>query len=84
MGINIVSEQNEYVLPFMKGSGYSFTPLEDVKGREKGNLDNRGAAPTNFLIDKQGRVIFSNFRTDGSNEDELELMIKMLLADKMQ
>jgi thiol-disulfide isomerase/thioredoxin len=84
VGINIVSEQNEYVLPFMKGSGYSFTPLEDVKGREKGNLDNRGAAPTNFLIDKQGRVIFSNFRTDGSNEDELELMIKMLLADKMQ
>ncbi|MFA4866592.1 MAG: redoxin domain-containing protein [Pedobacter sp.] len=82
VGINIVSEQNDYVVPFMKGSGYSFTPLEDVKGRVKGNLDNRGAAPVNFLIDKQGRVVFSNFRTDGDNEDELELMIKMLLADK--
>lgn len=82
VGINIVSEQNEYVVPFMKGSGYSFTPLEDVNGREKGNLDNRGAAPANFLIDKEGRVVFSNFRTDGDNEDELELMIKLLLKNK--
>lgn len=81
VGINIVSEQNDYVVPFMKGSGYSFTPLEDVNGREKGNLDNRGAAPANFIIDKEGRMIFSNFRTDGDNEDELELMINLLLAD---
>lgn len=82
VGINIVSDQNEYVVPFMKGSGYSFTPLEDVEGRQKGNLDNRGAAPANFIIDQEGRMIFSNFRTDGDNEDELELMIKMLLQGK--
>ncbi|MNK00788.1 Thiol-disulfide oxidoreductase ResA [compost metagenome] len=79
VGINIASDQNDYVLPFMKGSGYSFTPLEDVKGRDKGNLDNGNAAPTNFLIDKEGRIIFSNFRIDGDNEDQLELMINMLL-----
>jgi len=79
IGINIVSDQNEYVVPFMKSSGYSFTPLEEVKGRNKGNLDNKNAAPVNFLIDKEGRVIFSNFRTDDDNEQDLELMIKMLL-----
>jgi thiol-disulfide isomerase/thioredoxin len=83
VGINIVSKQNEYIVPFMKGSGYSFTPLEDVKGREKGNLDNRNAAPMNFLIDKDGRLIFSNFRTDGDNEDELELMISLMLQRKV-
>ncbi|WP_316788728.1 redoxin domain-containing protein [Pedobacter frigoris] len=82
IGINIVSDQNDYVVPFMKSSGYSFTPLEEVKGRTKGNLDNGGAAPTNFLIDQQGRVVFSNFRTDGDNEDDLELMINLLLASK--
>lgn len=82
VGINIASEQNDYVVPFMKGSGYSFRPLEDVKGRVKGNLDNRSAAPASFLIDKEGRLIFSNFRTDGDNEDELELMISMLLSNK--
>ncbi|ERJ58778.1 TlpA disulfide reductase family protein [Sphingobacterium paucimobilis] len=75
IGINIASSQNDYVLPFLKSTGYSFMPLEDVKGRDKGNLDNRGAAPMNFLIDKQGNLIFENFRTDADNEDELELMI---------
>jgi len=83
LGINIVSKQNEYVIPFMKASGYSFTPLEEVEGRIKGNLDNGGAAPVNFLIDKKGRLIFSNFRTDGENEDDLELMIKMLMEYKV-
>lgn len=82
LGINIVSKQNDYVVPFMKGSGYSFTPLEEIDGRAKGNLDNRGAAPMNFLIDKQGRLIFSYFRTDGDNEDDLELMINLLLNPK--
>jgi thiol-disulfide isomerase/thioredoxin len=82
LGINIVSKQNEYVIPFMKGSGYSFTPLEEAEGRAKGNLDNRNAAPMNFLIDKDGRLIFSNFRTDGENEDDLELMINLILNRK--
>ncbi|MBV7530248.1 TlpA disulfide reductase family protein [Chitinophaga sp. sic0106] len=79
VGINIVSSQNDYVLPFMKGSGYSFTPLEDQEGRNKGNLSNGQAAPVNFLLDQQGRIIFRNFRIDGSNEDQLELMINLVL-----
>ncbi|MDR6784354.1 thiol-disulfide isomerase/thioredoxin [Pedobacter africanus] len=82
LGINIVSQQNDYVVPFVKSSGYSFTPLEEVEGRAKGNLDNRDAAPMNFLIDKEGRLIFSNFRTDGNNEEDLELMINLLLNPK--
>lgn len=81
VGINIVPEQDEYVIPFMKSSGYSFTPLADVKDRVKGNLDNRGAAPTNFLIDQSGRIIFSNFRTDGDNEEDLEMMINLVLKN---
>jgi thiol-disulfide isomerase/thioredoxin len=82
LGINVVSKQNDYVVPFMKNSGYSFTPLEDVKGRAKGNLDNRSSAPVNFLIDKDGRLIFSNFKTDGDSEDDLELMINLVLKRK--
>ncbi|PRD56697.1 redoxin domain-containing protein [Sphingobacterium gobiense] len=79
VGINIVSKQNDYVLPFLAGTKYTFYPLEDVEGRDKGNLDNRGFAPMNFLIDKAGRVVFSDFRTTQKNEDELELMITELL-----
>lgn len=79
LGINIVQDQNDYVIPFMKSSGYTFIPLEDYEGRDKGNLDNRNAAPMNFLIDKTGRVVFKNFRTDGDSEDVLENMISALL-----
>ncbi|MDN5287772.1 MAG: redoxin protein [Mucilaginibacter sp.] len=80
LGLNIAPEQNEYVIPFMKSSGYSFTPLEDVKGRVKGNIDNGSAAPVNFLIDQQGRIIFSDFSINETNEDQLEMMINLILA----
>lgn len=79
VGINIEKRQNDYVIPFLKKSKYSFTPLEDVEGRAKGNLDNRDLAPINFLIDKNGRIIFSDFRIDESNEDQLEMMINLVL-----
>ncbi|MBK8607956.1 MAG: TlpA family protein disulfide reductase [Chitinophagaceae bacterium] len=82
LGINILGDQDDYVVPFMKSSGYSFIPLKDNKDWQKGPLDNRGAAPVNFLIDQDGRIIFSNFRTDGSNEATLEMMIQSLLVKK--
>lgn len=79
VGINIVPDQNEYVIPFMEHSGYTFIPLEDTPGREKGNLDNRGAAPVNFLIDQSGRIMFTDIRTHEQNEDLLETMIQSLI-----
>ena len=79
VGINIVSEQDEYVIPFHNSSGFSFTPLAEVKGRNKGNLENNGAAPTNFLIDKNGRIVFSDFMIGAENETQLKTMIDLLL-----
>lgn len=79
LGLNIAPEQNDYVIPFLNSSGYSFIPLEDYKERQKGNLDNRGAAPVNFLIDREGNIVYSNFRTHGDNEDVLEAMISSLI-----
>lgn len=82
LGINIAPDQDEYVVPFMKSSGYSFTPVKDHKDWVKGPLDNRNAAPVNFLIDQDGKIIFSRFRTDGSNEATLEMMIKSMMERK--
>ncbi|MBV4360399.1 TlpA disulfide reductase family protein [Pinibacter aurantiacus] len=82
LAINIAPEQDDYVLPFVKSSGYSFTPLKDNKNWQKGVLDNRGAAPTNFLIDQNGKIIFFNFRTDEKNEQSLEMMINSMLEKK--
>ena len=79
VGINIVAEQDQYVIPFHNSSGFSFTPLADIKGRDKGNLENYGAAPTNFLIDKTGRIIFSDFMIGAENEAHLKMMIDLLL-----
>jgi thiol-disulfide isomerase/thioredoxin len=83
IGLNIAPEQDEYVVPFMKSSGYSFIPLRVDPKWEKGNLDNRNAAPVNFLIDKEGRIVFSNFRISEANERTLELMIGSLLNGKV-
>jgi len=74
IGINISPEQDEYVVPFMKSSGYTFIPLKGENDKQ-GNLVARGA-PTNYLLDVNGRIIFKNFRTDANNERTLELMIK--------
>ncbi len=82
LGLNIALDQDDYVVPFMKSSGYSFTPLRVDPKWNKGNLDNGNAAPVNFLIDQEGRIIFSNFNTSESNERTLELMISSLLKGK--
>ena len=66
----------------MKSSGYSFIPLKDNDKWVKGPLDNRNAAPVNFLIDQEGKIIFSNFRTDNKNEATLKMMINSLLDKK--
>lgn len=83
IGINLNRKQNDYVLPFMKGSGYSFTPLEESTGRVKGTLDDKGRAPSNFLIDPKGKVVFSDFMIHEDNEEQLEMMISLLLDRKV-
>lgn len=81
LGLNVFPSQNEYVLPFLKQSGYSFIPLRDDLKRAKGTLDAQGF-PTNYLLDQKGRIIFSNFRIDAKNEKTLERMIQETLAAK--
>ncbi|MDB5231561.1 MAG: redoxin protein [Chitinophagaceae bacterium] len=84
LGINIVADQDDYVLPFMKSSGYSFTPLKDNDKWQKGPLDNRNAAPVNFLLGPDGKIIFANFRTDAGTEQTLETMISSTLSKKVK
>ncbi len=78
IGINVLPEQDEYVLPFMKGTKYSFIPLRANPEWALQTYKVRGE-PTNFLIDQKGKIVFANFRTDESNEKTLELMISSTL-----
>ena len=78
LGINGVRKQDAYVVPFMDGTKYSFTPL---KGGEIDKAYGVSAYPANFLIDRDGRLIFSNFgATDPQSEIVLQRMIETLLA----
>jgi len=81
IGINVNPSQDPYVLPFMKGTGYTFIPLRADSKWAWDHYKVRGE-PTNFLIDQNGNIIFSNFRINANNEKTLELMISELLATK--
>ncbi|MBE7170300.1 MAG: TlpA family protein disulfide reductase [Williamsia sp.] len=81
IGINVVPEQDAYVLPFMKGTKYTFIPLRATDQWAMQTYKVRGE-PTNFLIDQHGKVVFANFRIDGSNEPTLALMLNSTLERK--
>jgi thiol-disulfide isomerase/thioredoxin len=78
IGINVLPSQDGYVLPFMKNTSYSFIPLRSNFPFAKKNYGVTGA-PANFLIDKDGKIVFKDFRISGSDHRTLELMISSLL-----
>jgi thiol-disulfide isomerase/thioredoxin len=78
LAINGIPLQDAYVLPFVKATGYSFLPLRGNEEFCKETYKVRGY-PTNFLIDRDGRIVYQGFRTTGDNEQELERMIQSLL-----
>jgi thiol-disulfide isomerase/thioredoxin len=79
LAVNVMPLQDEYVLPFLQGTDYSFTPLRGTTEWAEQEYNVRGQ-PTNFLIDRDGRIVFSNFQINGNNERMLELMIASMLA----
>jgi thiol-disulfide isomerase/thioredoxin/Tfp pilus assembly protein PilF len=80
LGINVVLSQDPYVLPFMQSSGYSFTPLRDKDQMAEKAYNVRGE-PSNFLIDREGRIVFSGFMIQNPKAQRmLELMIGSLVA----
>jgi thiol-disulfide isomerase/thioredoxin len=78
IGINVLPSQDGYVLPFMKNTKYSFIPLRGNMAFEEQNFGVSGG-PHNFVIDKNGKIIFKDFRIDNSNHRTLELMLSSLL-----
>jgi thiol-disulfide isomerase/thioredoxin len=80
LAINLGNHEEEYIKPIIDSNRFTFTALRDAPDRKIGNLPYVIAAPTNFLFDKNGRVIFSNFRIKNGSERRLELMISELLT----
>jgi thiol-disulfide isomerase/thioredoxin len=85
LGINSQRDQDEYVLPFMAKTKYSFTPLKSTsdatgsKGKEEKDYKVRGE-PTNFLIDRMGRIVYRDFMIrDAHGELMVQRMIESVL-----
>jgi hypothetical protein len=62
----------------LKNTHYSFIPLRGTREFAAKYYNVQGE-PENFLIDKNGKIIFQDFRIDSSNERTLEMMISSLL-----
>ncbi len=73
LSINVEPAEDAYVLPYIHGNGYYFTPLHGD-----------GAAhdtPSSLLIDQDGRVVYERGLIRGAaDQRELELQIEALLA----
>jgi len=84
LGINVVRDQDEFVLPFMAKTQYSFLPLKStpdakITGKETKDYKVRGE-PTNFVIDPTGRIVYRDFMIDDSDgESVVEHMIESVL-----
>ncbi|HVV55378.1 MAG TPA: TlpA disulfide reductase family protein [Mucilaginibacter sp.] len=78
IGINISPDQDPYVIPFMKNTKYSFIPL---RGSPEFAAKYYGVdgEPGNFLIDKNGKIVFKDFNIGSTNQRTLQLMISSLL-----
>ncbi|HLF45441.1 MAG TPA: redoxin domain-containing protein [Chitinophagaceae bacterium] len=77
LGVNGLREQDGFVLPFLKGTRYSFTPL----GADENVTKDYGVRgyPSNFIIDQEGRIAYSGFLIHADNEEAVKLMIDSLL-----
>jgi thiol-disulfide isomerase/thioredoxin len=85
LGINVLRDQDEYVLPFMTKTGYSFLPLKStpdagtIGGKETQQYGVRGE-PENFVIDPKGRIVYSGFTIDDADgESVVKHMIESVL-----
>jgi hypothetical protein len=76
LAINGVRDQDEYVVPFMAGTKYSFTPLKGTEAVTGPDGYKVRGYPSNFLIDRQGRIAYSNFRADDAGS---ELMVRRMI-----
>jgi len=65
----------------MRGTKFSFTPLRG-NGKWAEQVYHVRGESTNFLIDREGRIVYSDFMINANNERMLELMINSMLAKK--
>jgi thiol-disulfide isomerase/thioredoxin len=81
LGINGDRDQDAYVSSFMEKTRYSFIALKGTKAVTGPKGYKVRAYPSNFLIDRTGRIVYSNFEIhDAADEQTLQHMIESLIS----
>jgi thiol-disulfide isomerase/thioredoxin len=82
VAINAFGKEEAYVQAILDGKNnkYTFDPLHYPVN----DLPKERFFPANFLIDQNGKVIFSDFQIDDKNEHQLELMISEVIQANAQ
>ena len=81
LGINVVRDQDVYVLPRIEKMGYSFTPLKGTDSVVKGAAGyGVKGEPTNFVIDRKGRIVYHHFMIDDTRG---ELMVQRMIESAL-
>jgi tetratricopeptide (TPR) repeat protein len=76
---NVHPAEDQFVLPYLKGYGYGFIPLRASQEFAEKQYNARGM-PANFLIDREGRVLYKPRVIRGAEAQRtLELQIEALL-----
>ncbi len=79
LGVNTWPSQDSMVVPFLGSTGYTFTPVKDpdeaIQKAYKASL-----APTNVLIDTEGRIVARPVLGSGEQERWLGAWIELLLG----
>jgi thiol-disulfide isomerase/thioredoxin len=81
LAVNVHPEEDDYVLPYMKGKKFDFVPLRSNVEFAEREFGARGY-PTNLLIDTEGRIVFKPGVIRGDEVRKLELQIEALLPDQ--
>jgi len=82
LAINIIPDEDDEVLPLLKSRGFEFIALKMPNKNWARDLYKVNAAPLNFLLDGQGRLIFKPKIADKNTQSrffgEIETLIKHL------
>ncbi len=78
LAVNVNPKEDIFVKSFLDKTNFTFIPLNDDIYGNKGNLAVTGY-PTNFLIDKDGKIVFKGFLVHDDSDECLEWMINDLI-----
>jgi thiol-disulfide isomerase/thioredoxin len=81
LGINGQRDQDAFVPSFMEKTRFSFIALKGTEAVTGSKGYKVKGYPSNFLIDRTGRIVYSNFAVhDAADEQTLQRMLELLLS----